>query len=258
MESYDARRLGLDLPLVDERVVAARRAGFGVPLIGDLGLIDPDVLIQIDGVQIDSGIHDGNDDAGAAIRNAPGLFGVDVRRRRTAALAGVVEVPLLIQQRIVGHRGNGQVVVRLGIENARLRLVGRQCLRNAHAARQVHLVQPGHQGQGTTQSRSRHHSGASRRSRRPLEAHQDVRRAVLAGINGEAIEIEEGGRTGAEQGAVFQCFQRERLLDGPVRSLFLSVAWWKHGGGILVGVRGNTRQRDRHRPDARSTARRLG
>src|SRR5262249_55899518 len=76
-EGDDAGRRCLDLRLVDQLVVVPV-AGLSIPRVGDLDLVDPNILVQIRAVIVDTRIHDSDDDAGTAAGDIPGLLGLHI------------------------------------------------------------------------------------------------------------------------------------------------------------------------------------
>ena len=64
----------LDVGLVDD----AAEVRAGQPGVRDLGLVDPDIRVQIRVVVVDAGVRDRHDDGPAARRHVPGLRGANV------------------------------------------------------------------------------------------------------------------------------------------------------------------------------------
>src|SRR5262249_3229464 len=137
----------VQVPERDEAVVVHVHEVFQ-SAFGDLGLVDPDVQVQVGVVVVDAGVHHRHDDPGVAGGDLPGRGGVAVRPGGAAVLARVVHVPLRAELRVVGDGRRAEQVVRLGRQHLRVGAVGGQRLGDRGGARQVHLVQARDQAEG--------------------------------------------------------------------------------------------------------------
>jgi hypothetical protein len=120
--------VGLVLPLVHrlievperEQPVAVRIGQPAANMARDLGLIDPDVAVQIGMRVIDPRIDHGDRRARAACRPAPRLWGIDIG---IGHVVGLMQIPLLAEVWIAGSSGDAAIRRRVEFKN-RLQIHG--------------------------------------------------------------------------------------------------------------------------------------
>src|SRR6266480_82246 len=218
------------VPCVGDRIdpVAVVHVAVAVvvePVIVALGRIHPHVGGEIDVVVIHTGVDDGDHYIGAAGGDVPGGECADVRSRgrRAAQLPGVIEVPLLREQRIVRGGSGAHNEVRLDVLDTRLMRELRRHHGRAHACRSDHVMKTGYRCEGSLYMESR---GA-----------EHARRVRLAGGRAELDQIFAGHdarRRSLEPPISGQCVGRFASLTRGRRSSG-AVQW-----SVVVG--GTSRQ----------------
>src|SRR5436853_1803347 len=115
-----------------------------------LGWIHPDVGGQVDVVVIHTGVEDCDHYIGAAGGDVPGRECADVRPRgrRAAQLPGVIEGPLMWEERIVRGGSGPHDEVRLDVLDARLLRELRRHHVGTHACRGDHVMKTGYRDEG--------------------------------------------------------------------------------------------------------------
>src|SRR5262249_47084256 len=143
---------------------------------GDLARVGPDVRGQVRVVVIDPGVDDRDHHVPAAGADVPGLGGVDVGVRRTAALAGVVETVQGAEGGVVRDDVRVDDEVRLGERDPALGPEVPEGPGDGDARLQVDAVQTAAHGLGPAGERGAQGRGG-------VEFHQDVAGGVVGRVD---------------------------------------------------------------------------
>ena len=204
-----------------ENLVAVRVHQLGLDRGGNLSLVQRDVQVEVGVGVIHPGIGDGLDDVRAAGRHVPGPSGVD-----PVGIGGGKGVLLCIS-RIVGHGGDRNLIVGLGVLDARHGRVPRDGVGRRDPRAEVHGEQPAAKGPDARGERAVDRRGVRRRR----------------SAQGELDEESAARCADAQKGACFQDFQAQQTRG----TAAFHDAW--HGEyGIWPMNRGSSRDELRTNP----------